>query len=65
MILSDILFGRDRGMTRRELRKMTERSRLSTFFPWDEYDGPSGRYFVNADKDVRVHLGMPARGFRR
>jgi conjugal transfer ATP-binding protein TraC len=46
----DILFGRDRGMTRREFRKMTERSRLSDYLPWDDYDEQSRRYYIPADK---------------
>lgn len=50
-MLSDILFGRDRGMTKREFRKMTERSKLSNCLPWDVYDEPTRRY-LNADKTI-------------
>ena len=48
-MLKKLLLGGDAGMTRRELRKMTERSSFSDFLPWDVYDGPSGRYF-NCDQ---------------
>ncbi len=47
-MLKRILFGSDAGMTRREFKKMTERSSLSDFLPWDAFDAPTGMY-VNAD----------------
>jgi conjugal transfer ATP-binding protein TraC len=44
-MLTDLLLGTDRGMTRQELRKLNQRSKLSRFLPWDVYDAPTRQYF--------------------
>ena len=44
-MLTRLLYGKDAGATKDELRKMTERSKLSRFLPWNVYDPKSQIYF--------------------
>ena len=46
-MLKTLFHGKDAGMTHHELKKLTERSKLSNYLPWDVYDAPSKLYFNN------------------
>jgi len=50
-VISGLLFGRNGGMTLKELESMTDRSRFSDYLPWAAYDRETNVY-LNADNTL-------------
>ncbi len=47
-MLKSLLFGKDGGMTKGELNKLSQRSKLTEYMPWISYD-PDSKCYVNTD----------------
>jgi conjugal transfer ATP-binding protein TraC len=50
-VISGLLFGRNGGMTLKELESMTDRSRFSDYLPWAAYDRET-KVYLNADNTL-------------
>jgi conjugal transfer ATP-binding protein TraC len=50
-VISGLLFGRNGGMTLKEIESMTARSRFSDYLPWAAYDRET-KVYLNVDNTL-------------